>query len=168
MADQSRIAQIIDQSAATAASVSGVVAIWGVGSGLVVDPILTAAQGSTVYVRAGLPAVVTAGTHVSDLPPAPRITYRGQSAAELEWAIPMRVYLAPNDEQTARRLAAAFYAPYIAAFAAHTTLTGTVNSALITAWRLFRDSGWTKTGVEWFGLEMTLTAIERLNLDLQP
>ncbi len=160
--DVSRIDEIVDQSALLAELVIDTSAVFGVGSGKVVDPWQTAkAGGTTQYILPGPPAIVAAGVHFSDIPPAPRIVYRSATVAELFWDIPMRRYLSRNDQPTARRLASRLFAPYITAFAAHTQLNGTVQSALITAWREFTEG-------EWFGLEMTLTATERLNLELQP
>lgn len=165
--DVSHIDEIVDQAAATAAGVPGVVAIWGAGSGLVVDPILTAQQSATTYVRAGLPSVVKEGTHVSELPNSAEIRYRSATVAELTWEIPMRLYLSRADEITARRQASKFYAGYVTAFAANTMLGASVNSALITRIEFFQDAGWDKQGVTWWGLDFTLTAIERLDLELQ-
>lgn len=167
--DVSRIDEIIDQSALLAQQlVPKVSAVWGAGSGKVVDPLLTAKNGGvTQYIRPADAKVVAPFSHVSDLPPAPRLAYRSATVCEIFWEIPMRLYLAPNDEATARRVAVQFYARYITAFASRTQLNGTVQSALITAYRQFIETD-VRGGKNWYGLEMTLTAIERLNLELQP
>jgi len=169
MPDVSRIDQIIDQAAQASEAVPGVVAVWGVGTGKVVDAILTAQQGSTQYVRSALKAVVAAGTVVVD--PAENFLKRDRSASvsEVTWTIRLRHYLAPNDEPTARRLLMPLAAAYLTVFASNTQLNGTVNSALITSGDLFTETS-TKIGHEaeqtWFGLQLTITAIERLDLQL--
>ncbi len=164
--DVSHIDEIVDQAAATAAGVAGVVAIWGVGSGLVVDPILTAQEGSTVYVRPGLPTNVVTGTLVASVTRC-RLTHRSATASILEWEIALRHYIAANDAPTAHRLAVPLFVRYTTAFGANTMLGASVNSALLEQFQFFEDVGWEKQGISWYGIEMTLTAIERLDLELQ-
>lgn len=169
MADISVIDQIIDQAAQISEGVHGVVAVWGVGTGKVVDAILTAQQGSTQHVRSALAAVVAPGTVVVD--PADNFLKRDRSAtvSEVTWTIRLRHYLAPNDEPTARRLLMPLAAAYLTVFASNTQLNGTVNSALITSGDMFMETR-TKVGAqaeqEWYGLQLTITAIERLDLQL--
>jgi hypothetical protein len=158
MPDTVRVDQIVDSSAAIAAGITGVTAVWGVGSGGIIIPAGVAA-GSLVLPA---PSNVTApGVHVSDMPPAPGILYRSATVCEITWEIPMRIYLSANDEANARRVAAPFYRRYIEAFAAHTQILGTVNSGLIASVRLFEEDA------TWYGIQFTLRAIERLDLELQ-
>ncbi len=150
MTDVSKIDQIVDASAYVASLVTGVKTVWGVDSGWV-------GPGSyRVLAFPGEPAEDY--THVSDMPGAPSVRWISATVTELTWAIPMALYIGTNDLAEARRRLAPFYGRYLTAFSQHTQLISIVNSALITAFQI------TQEVATWVALKMTLTAIERLNL----
>ena len=160
--DDSRIDEIIDQSALVAQGIPNITAVWGVGSDKVTDPNLTAAASGRVQtIRAGPPQQVAPGVHFSDWPDAGDIRDRSATVSEITHRIPMRVYFSRNDEATTRKMVGRIFNGYLHAFAANTQLNGTVQSALITHFQKFTEG-------EWFGYDFTLTAIERLNRELQP
>jgi len=157
MADVSRIDEIVDASAAVAAGITGVVTVWGVGTGKIAIP----GSSPTKYIDDFIGNVVEPGTHVSDMPDAPRITNSSATVTEINWRVPMRIYLDKNDQGNARRLAAPFYGLYLTEFSQNAMLLGTCNSAEIASFDLFHD----REGTGWLGIAMILSVWERLDLD---
>lgn len=152
----SRLPEIIDQSARVAASVAGVTAVQGAGSGLVADPFR---PGQTIQAWTVTP-VPPPGLHVS-MPPTRGTPEQGglgmKGMTVLTWTIPMRFYWQRADLQNAVVLLAAIVPAYHLAFAAHITLFGTCRDAYLTDGR---EMGEGETS--WW--EWTLTAKERLDM----
>lgn len=172
MSDASRIDLIVDGTAALAAGIEGVKVVWGVGTGLIVvpnDPKAMQNEWMGQLVRTYPGNVTAPGTHVSDMPTAPVVTYKSATVAELTWAIPWRFYVGQGDLAFARVQCAPMYARYLARFAENTQLEVVavasgislplVNSSLLTSFDLFTEG-------DWVGLRGVWTAIERLNLEL--
>ena len=110
----SQIAEIVDQTAAIAASLPGMKSVRGVGSGLVIDP-LNPSQ--FILPAPGSPT----GTfeHWSDLPDATSVTYDTQDPLLLYlWDIPMRLWLPRGDLAEMRRVVMPFIQGYPAAMLA--------------------------------------------------
>jgi len=149
----SRLAEIVDQTAAIAAGIAGVSAVWGVGSGLVSDPLRPG-----LMIEPAQASPVGEMVHVSDLPDTGRIDYAAMTGVvEVTWVIPMRLFLPRNDLANFRRRSAPMYAAYISAFAAHQSLGGLArNLGQLTFATLSND--------DWAWIEMKLTVVERLNL----
>lgn len=157
MSDTPRPEIIADASAYVARVIEGVAAVWGVGSGHQFgDP------ENPVVIRAFPDLPKEPFTHVSEMPSAPRLVHHSRNETELNWAVPMTLWVDAADQGEARRKLGPFYGRYLAHFAKNVSLAGTANNALITAF------GLDQLDETWFGLRMTLTAIERLDLDNQP
>jgi len=155
MADVARPERIVDASAFAARLVAGVRSSFGCGVSGILFP-----GGVTI------PAIPRSGpfepfTHISDLPGAPGIADRSATVTEIEWRIPMRLYLPAADQEEARRQAAPFYGRYLTVFHQHMQLGGTANSARIASFAVAGD----ENGA-W--LAMVLSAWERLDLDNIP
>lgn len=99
-------------------------------------------------------------THISEMPTAPKVTDYSATVCEIEWRIPMRLYVDRNNLMDIRRVVAPFYGRYLTAFHAHSSLGGTVNSARIVSFILGSDDSGAYLG-------MTLAAWQRLNLDAE-
>lgn len=157
----SRIAEIVDASAAVAARVQGlplrdggtvgVTAVFGAGGSGIGDPLR---PGSPIAPAPDEP--MQAYSHFSDLPDAPTVDWLDQEAdLELTWSVPMRLWLPRSSLPVARQTGIPFYAAYLSAFAADRTLGGLCDAARITAIAINGDDKW-----NW--VEFTLEAIERV------
>lgn len=150
----SRIDEIVDRSAAVAAGITGIVAVWGCGSGLVTDPNLT--PGTIRPFGSNPPSEFH---HVSAMPDAPTLVWEGVGSVVVTWRLPMRLYLRTADLATLRRTVAPFYGRYLTAFAGHLTLSGTCEGATISSFLLAGDADWA-----WLDIELSVR--ERLNLPM--
>lgn len=153
----SQIQTIIDYTAAVAArEIEGVKMIFGAGSGLVDDPLRPG--------RKVLPAPSDPPgpfCHWSDVPNAPDVEWVSQNfTAELEWQVPMRLWLPKQDEE-ARRLVLPFYDRYLRAFMRDPFLGERPYSdlALRTSISHLRIGG----DKEWSWLDVGLLVVERVN-----
>lgn len=175
--DLSNITQIVDASAAIAAAyVAGIRSAYGIGAGSFTIPV--GGTWDSIAQDWVPPGGVLAGTvvrpwpgniaedftHVSDMPAAPKITYHSAGVTNLQWHIPMRLYISKGSQDTARLVASPFYARYLLAFAKHAMILGTCNSAEISDFALFHDID--QTG--FVGVSMILTAWERLDMEMEP
>ena len=159
MSDVSLLPDIIDASAAVAHRVSGVESVYGVGHGSVID----------TYTGKAIPAApsnaleIGPNVHVSGWPKSVTIRWLSATVCELTWPIPMSLSLNAPDEPTLLSLAAPMLGLYIATFAQYGQLAGIdgprANSALITA---------SSPAMGPPRIDFILTAVERLNFDLQP
>lgn len=156
MPDVSKIDQIVDASAYVASLISGIKAVYGCGSGATFGT-----PAAAINAFAGDPREPF--VHFSELPGAPSVRHLSRTVTEVTWSIPMYLFLAAGDPDSARVEAAPFYAKYLTTFSQHTQLEGTVNSALITGFALAKVLEGT-----WYAIQMTLTAIERLDLNNAP
>lgn len=124
--DVSRLPEIVDASAAVAAAyVPGVVAAYGVGSGLVTVPAGGINAGQLVPSVVG--NVVEPGTHWSFVREGLPLSYSG-TVTETAWTIEMRLYVNRADLATAVAMLANFAPRYQSAFALHVQLLGTITS----------------------------------------
>lgn len=147
----SLIDEIVDYSAAVAAAVSGVVAVFGAGLGEVADPLR---PGKTVQAAPStdqLPELA----HVSFLPDAPGVTPFDQDGGyEVLWRIPMRLVLPRSELSRARAVALPFYGRYIDAFWADRRLGGSCALARISRFELATD------GTDrWLGIDLEVREI---------
>jgi hypothetical protein len=161
MSDVSQLPDIIDASAAVARRITGVLAAFGVGNGQVID----------AYTSLPIPAAPSdaldlgPGTHVSYWPSAVAIKWLSATVCEITWTIPMKLALMGPDLATLLSQGAPMIAAYLATFAQYSQLCRPsdglprCNSALITGAQPRQDPP---------AVEFVLTAVERLNFDLQP
>jgi hypothetical protein len=155
VSDLARPERIVDASAYCASLVPSVRAAFGCGASGITFP------GGVVIAPIPSAGPYEPFTHTSELPGAPIVSDHSATVTEIEWRIPMRLYLPAADLAEARRQAAPFYGRYLAAFHAHAQLGGTANSARITSFAIGGDEN-----ANW--LDMVLAAWQRLNLDSQP
>lgn len=152
---ESRIAYIVDYTAAVAAGIEGVKAVSGAGTKLVEDP-LRPGQ----YVASNGPNAVAQYTHWSEVPGAPDVDWVSQSGTvELTWMIPMRLWLPKSDEE-ARRTVMPFYDRYLRAFVRDPFLgappDGLVLRSQIKMMKIGGDDNWS-----W--LDVMYLCVERVN-----
>lgn len=153
----SRLDEIIDQSARVAAGITGVVAVWGVGTGLVLDPILGGGQ----HVRPFGTYPGAEFTHVSMMPGAPSITWEGIASVRVTWHIPMRLYVRQADMPTLRATVAPFFGRYLTAYAGAVKLSNTCE------WSRIIGFGEPMGDGEWAWMPITLAVDEWLLLDMR-
>jgi hypothetical protein len=146
----SQIASIVDYSAALAArkvqgivnpltgQTLGVAATFGAGQGTSPDPLR---PGQTIAPAPEKPAV--AYTHISDLPDAPGITTWTQDLlVELEWTIPMRLYVPRGNIQVLRATLLPFLDAYLSAFWSDHRLGDLCLRAYLSSLRIEADDDW--------------------------
>lgn len=117
----SRIAEIVDKTAAVAGGIAGVRAVFGSGQGATDDPLRPGRKIDPA------PSADRVGdlSHISFLPDAPGIEPIDQDGGiEIVWRIPMQLTLGRTELAKARAVALPFYADYIAAFWGDRTLGG--------------------------------------------
>lgn len=154
--------EIVDASAAlVAAFVPGIKSVWGVGAGTITVPDVEGGIWADKLIQSFDGNVREPFTHVSDMPDAPKIINSSATVTEIQWRIPMRLYVDRNDQGNARRVCVPFYAAYLSAFAANAMILGTCNSAEIGSMDLFHD----KDGTGFVGIAMILLAWERLDFE---
>lgn len=148
---------IIDYTASIAASVPGVKAVAGSGSGNVDDPLR---PGHKIVTAEANP--VTPFLHWSEVPGAPPVEWVSQNGTvEISWHVPMRLWL-PHSSSEARRLALPFYDGYLRAFTRDPFLgdrTIQADLALRTAIVKFAIGG----DANWSWLDVGLLVVERVN-----
>lgn len=156
MVNNTRFAEIIDRTAAIAATVPGVRAVFGVGTGLVADPLR---PGGTI--RPALPTTAEPYAHVS----SPWLGGSGDldmdallGMTPTVVTVPMRLYLDRTDVAVVAGRAADFPALYIAAFADSLTLGGVAQRWSRLSWQFGGDEE--GTWIDW-----TLVVNERLALE---
>lgn len=151
MSGASNIASIIDYSAALAAGISGIKAVFGSGQGATDDPLR---PGSKVM---GAPSNPTEPyTHWSTEPSAPPVEWVSQEGTvELTWLIPMRLWLPAGDLALARKMALPFYDGYLRAFITDRRLGDLVLRSQVARFAVGGDPDWS-----W--LDIGLTAVERV------
>lgn len=157
MSDVSRIADIVDASAAVARQITGIAWAFGVGAGTVLDPY----TGQPIAAPQGDPEPFT---HVSEMPRAPVIAWLSATVTEVTWAVPMFLYVRMADYPTLLRTLVPFYGAYLGAFSQDMQLMGTANDARITA---FAIGGGPDDGKPPY-LAITLTVRERLDFENLP
>lgn len=149
---------IVEASAYCALTyVEGVRAAFGLGLGET-DPTVFFPGGVIIPGDQGGPLETL--THISSMPGAPLITDFSATVCEIQWRIPMRLYLDRGNLDNLERACAPFYGRYLTAFHEHATLGGTVNSARIGSFAIVPNS---ESGQPY--LEITLLAWERMNLE---
>lgn len=155
--ESSNIDQIVDYTAAVAATITGVKAVFGSGSGQVDDPLR---PGHKVATAESNPTA--AFTHWSDVPSAPNVQWVSQTGTvEIAWNVPMRLWL-PKTDDVARRAALPFYDRYLRAFVRDRYLgdpTTDSNLALRTELARFAIGG----DANWSWLDVHLIVVERVN-----
>lgn len=153
----SDIEVIIDYTASVAASIPGVKAVFGSGSGGVDDPLR---PGHKVATSESNP--VAAYSHWSEVPSAPPVQWVSQTGTvEISWNVPMRLWL-PHSPNEARRLALPFYDGYLRAFVRDPYLgdrTIGADLALRTEIARFAIGG----DANWSWLDVGLIVVERVN-----
>lgn len=153
----------VDALAYTASLVTGIRAVYGCGASGITFP-------TAIYDDPAHPNVVRPIpnkmpleplTVSVELPTAPRVRHASGTVAEIDWQIPMRLWLAGNSQMEARRQAAPFYGRFLTTFSQYGTLGGHANSCLIQSFALGGDgdSVW---------LDMVCSVWQRANLDNQP
>jgi hypothetical protein len=147
-----RIAEIVDQTAAIAGTIEGVRLTFGAGTGLVDDPLH---PGRTI--EPAPPNPTEPFTHVSDLPSSGSLPLGMVGTSILTWHIPMRFFVQAEDLAEVRMQLVAMYPRYLAALADHVLLNETARRWSTLSYRLGHDP-------DWAWLEMDLTVEERLNL----
>lgn len=147
-----RIAEIVDQTAAIAATVAGVRIVYGCGAGAVDDPLRMGEK-----VAPGPANPTEPFTHVSDLPSSSNLALGPYGEDILTSVVPMRLFVQAADVDEVRGQLVAFYPLYIAAFALTLTLNGTCQRWSNLTYRLGHSD-------DWAWLEMALTVTERLVL----
>lgn len=151
---ESFIATVVDTTAALAAGIEGVKAVAGAGTGLVDDPL----RGGQKIASAGPTPSVFA--HWSEVPSAPALTWVSQSGTvELQWMIPMRLWLPKADEE-ARRNAIVFYDRYLRAFTRDPFLGAYPDNLLLRSMIAGFEIGGDK---DWSWLDIRYVAVERVN-----
>lgn len=150
-----RIAEIVDQTASIAGGVEGVRLTFGAGSGLVDDPLHPGR-----FIEPAPPNPTEPFTHVSDLPSQGNLPLGMVGTSILTWTIPMRFFVQTDDLAEVRGQLIQMYPRYIAAFAASVLLRQTARRWSALSYRLGHDD-------QWAWLEMALTVEERLNLATQ-
>lgn len=148
-----RIAEIVDQTAAIAAGVAGVRVVFGCGSGLVNDPLRMGEKIAAGFGDPGEPF-----THVSDLPTSSSMALGMYGEDILTSIVPMRLFIdiGPGID-VVRSSLIAMYPLYLAALALTLTLNGTCQRWSTLTYRLGHNE-------QWAWLEMALTVHERLVL----
>lgn len=158
----SSILTTVDYSAALAGRVQGITwsngtkggvrSVFGAGTGTVGDPLR---PGQTIQPIPENPSEPY--THWSDLPDAPTIIPLSQSGlVQLEWTVPMRLFVPRGDVRTARQTLMPFYDGYLAQFVRDPTLGG---RCLIAYIRGFKPDG----DDDWLWLDMELHVEEEVH-----
>ena len=155
-ATASNIATIVDTIAAVGGTVTGVTSVWGCGTGLVTDPLLTPGK-----VRPFGANVPSEGAWAVELPGAPTLTCEGVGSVVVVWPVTARLYVRTADLATTRRVLAPFYGAFLDAFASHLLLGGLCEGALITSFTVAGDA-------DWAWLETVVSVRERLLLTMAP
>lgn len=150
-----RLAEIIDQTAAIAATIPGIRAAYGVGTGLVADPLrpgqkIRPAHANTIEPFAHVSSPWLGGSGELDMD-----TMAGTTP--VVHSVSMRLYLDRSEVAIVSSRAADFPALYTAAFAGALNLHGTAQRWSRLTWQYGGDED--GTWIDW-----TLTVNERLAL----
>ena len=143
----SQIAAMVDYSAYLAASqvqnvtnpltggIVGVRSVYGAGQNLYPDPLRAGSM-----IAPAIETITEPYTHVSDIPDAPSIvTWTQDLLVELEWVIPMRLYVPRAPLEVLRATLLPFYDVYLRTFFRDSRLGGLATEAHIAAMRVGID-----------------------------
>lgn len=116
----SRIAEIVDATAAIAASVSGIVAVFGSGRGNIDDPLRSGKK-----IRAAQGGPTEPYEHWSEVGSLIGSEWATQDGGQIvTWAVAMRVWLDRTELDVMRQNAQPLFPAYLSAFQADPTLGG--------------------------------------------
>lgn len=155
----SRIAAIVDYTAVVAARVQGVPlangevggvrSVFGAGLGIYADPLR---PGQTIQPAPAIP--LEAFSHQTDLPGAPAPTPLTQDGVvQLEWEVPMRLYVPVTDFALVRQTLLPFYDAYYGAFWRDRTLAGLCLLAYIKSFNRGQENDWAYLDMPLYVLE---------------
>lgn len=149
----SRIPEIVDQTAAIAGLVPGVLRTFGCGSGNVADPFRPGEKIAAAWANPIEPF-----THVSEMPDLGSLPLGAMIGTHIvTWKIGMKLFVDRADVAEVRRIVAPLWVGYLTAFAAHLTLNQT-------AQRIASIDFSIKSSDEWAWMAMDLVVTERLTL----
>lgn len=132
----------------------GVRAAFGTGQGIYNDPLRPTEQ-----LQPAPENPLEPYTHFSDLPDAPTLAWLTQDGAvQLDWDIPMRLWLPRSSLAVARQTAMPFYYPYIRAFFSADGFGGLCTQAWPSRFSIGGDEDW-----NW--LDVNLHVMETVFLD---
>ena len=148
----SRLAEIIDYTAAKAATIPGIAAVAGMGTELYADPLR---PGQTIAAATEWPAIPF--THQSVEPSAPEVLPFSQDGdIVVVWTIPMRLWFSKATVDQIRRAALPFYDLYLGAFGTDFQLGGLCHMSRISRFGLGQGGNWC-----WLAVDLKVT--EHLN-----
>ena len=151
----SKIATIIDYTAAMAASIPGMQAVAASGQGVVDDPLRPGMKVAAAQATPQAPF-----THWSEVPGAPKVLWVSQDqTVELTWTIPMRLWL-PKTDEDARRTVMPFYDHYLRVFIQDPFLGARPDNLAVRSEIAGFDIGGDK---DWSWLDVKYVVVERVN-----
>lgn len=152
----SDITEIVDTTAAIAATIPGVKAVFAGGAFGLDDPLRS---GQTIRSIGENPTQPF--EHWSEVPAAPGLVWQNQDGdVQITWTIPMRLWMLANDAASLRAKALPFYDLYLAAFVPNRLLGGLVKTSRISRFAILADPEAPAGTTRWGWLQVDLEAVE--------